>query len=139
MASLHQLIGSSALSTFRPLRELDDQLVSLKAANDDLELRNDMLSQSNAELKAQISTISIPPEEVPLGSNNSTSSNGNGGEGGGGGGGGSALSLSVNVVTNIPATTSAVSTGTSTVGVASATVPIHFESQYRRSMESGLQ
>ena len=95
-----------------------------------------MLSQSNAELKALISTISIPPEEVPLGSNNSTSSlNGNGE----GGGGGPALSLSVNVVTNIPATTSAVTTGTSTVGAASATVPTHFDSQYRDSMESGLQ
>ena len=94
MASLHQLIAPVLCLFFYPCRELDGQLLSLKAANVDLEHRNDMLSQSNARLKAQISNITIPPEEVPLGSNDSTTSN----DGGGGGvlqssGGESLLSL----------------------------------------------
>lgn len=114
-------------------RDLDSQLASLKAAHNDLELRNEMLTQANSELKAQMSVISslpLAPDDFPLGSNSASSLNG--------GGGPSSLSLSVNVVTNIPATT-AITTGTSTVGVASTSVPIRFDSQYRRSMETGLQ
>lgn len=89
--------------------------------------------QANSELKAQMSVVNFPiAEDLPLGSHSASSL------AGGGGGAPSALSLSVNVVTNIPATTSTVTTGTSTVGRVSA--PVCFQSgQYLTTMETGLQ
>jgi hypothetical protein len=125
---MHAFLGFSFFC-----RDLDAQMASLKAANNDLELRNEMLMQANGELKAHIgvvSTSSLPPEpDEPVESSSASSLNG---------GTGGALSVSVNLVTNIPATTT-ITTGTSTVGVASAAIPLRFDSQYRRSMESGLQ
>ena len=109
------------------------QLASLKAAHNDLELRNEMLMQANTELKSQLGAVSVPSEGGPLASGSGSSFNN--------GGGPSSLSLSVNVdITNLPPTssTTTVTTGTSTLGVASATVPIRFDSHYRRAMENGL-
>ena len=108
---------------------MDSQLASLKAAHNDLELRNDMLMQANAELKAQMSSMSVASgDELPVASASTHSINGG------------ALSLNVNVdITNLPTATTTITTGTSTVGVASASVPIHFDSQYRRTLEHGLQ
>ena len=130
----------TALSCFHScfyFRDLDSELASLKAAHEDLDLRNEMLMQANNELKAQMSVVSsFPPahDDLPLGSNSASSL------GGGMGVGTSSLTLSVNVVTNVPASTSsAVTTGTNTVGMATASIPIRFDSEYRRSMETGLQ
>lgn len=96
-------------------RDLDCQLASLKAAKNDLQLRNELLMQANTELKTQMNVVSLPGEDIPLASNSVSSLNG------------SSLSLSVNVdISNLPSTTSTatVTTGTSTVGLASASLPI---------------
>lgn len=137
MCSLHfPRITPYSFIAFPGIRDLDSELASLKAAHEDLELRNEMLMQANNELKAQMNVVSsLPPaqDDLPLGSNSASSLNGLGA-------GTSSLSLSVNVVTNIPAgTSSTVTTGTNTVGMATASIPIRFDSQYRRSMETGLQ
>ena len=121
--------GSPAQTSvfFFPGRDLDSQLASLKAAHNDLEMRNEMLMEANSELKSQMSAVTLPVDDLPLASNSASSLNGG------------SLSLSVNVdITNLPATssTTTVTTGTSAMGVATATVPIRFDSQYRRTMES---
>lgn len=107
-----------------PCRELEAELISLKTAYNDLEMKSEVLSQANSDLRHHLgevqNTSGDQSQVVSLGP--------------------SSLSLSVNVdISNLqPSSATTTITGTNTMGVATATVPLHFESNYRRSMENGM-